>query len=127
MDRTVIVIARSSISATDNGRNATAIGGTGSAIQHLSLTAWFRPARAEAPCSMETNSLGTVARIWRYPVKSLRAESLSAVTIGANGLEGDRRRALHVSTPDRARTGKTYRGKENNLLHTTAQIETARL
>jgi uncharacterized protein YcbX len=76
---------------------------------------------------MEANAFGTVARIWRYPVKSLRAESLTAVHVGRDGLEGDRGTALHVSTPDRARTGKTYRGKENNLLHTTSQVETARL
>ncbi len=75
---------------------------------------------------MEGSALGSVARIWRYPVKSLRAEPLAAVRIDERGLEGDRRGALIVQTPEHARTGKPLRGKEHNLLHTTAEAETAR-
>jgi uncharacterized protein len=74
---------------------------------------------------MESNALGSVARIWRYPVKSLRAEALGAVRIDAGGLEGDRRHALVVHTPEHARTGKPLRGKEHNLFHTTGDVATA--
>ncbi|MGD1065558.1 MAG: MOSC N-terminal beta barrel domain-containing protein, partial [Vulcanimicrobiaceae bacterium] len=35
--------------------------------------------------------LGTLAALWRYPVKSLRAEALTHVTVLPDGLEGDRR------------------------------------
>ena len=36
-----------------------------------------------------------VAELWRYPVKSLQGERLDAVRLTADGLEGDRRYALH--------------------------------
>jgi uncharacterized protein YcbX len=36
-----------------------------------------------------------VAELWRYPVKSLQGEQLDAVALTADGLEGDRRWALH--------------------------------
>jgi uncharacterized protein YcbX len=36
-----------------------------------------------------------VAELWRYPVKSLQGERLDAVALTADGLEGDRRWALH--------------------------------
>lgn len=39
--------------------------------------------------------LGTVAAIWRYPVKSMAGEELDAVEMGSAGLLGDRGRALH--------------------------------
>lgn len=61
--------------------------------------------------------IGTLGGIWRYPVKSLRGEALESVHLGPEGLEGDRRRALFVTTEGHARTGKPYRGKEHNLLH----------
>jgi uncharacterized protein YcbX len=70
--------------------------------------------------------LGTLARIWRYPVKSLRGEALDAVDVGIEGLEGDRRRALIVTSPEHARSGKPYRGKEHNLLHTRGDVAAAR-
>ncbi len=39
--------------------------------------------------------IGTVAAVWRYPVKSLRGEALDdSVPIGARGFSGDRRFAL---------------------------------
>ena len=69
--------------------------------------------------------LGTVAALWRYPVKSLRAEPLERATVLADGLEGDRAAALIVATPAHARAGKPYRGKESSRLHLTADPETA--
>ncbi len=60
--------------------------------------------------------IGTVAVIRRYPVKSLRGESLETARIEPDGLAGDRRRALLVRE-GHARAGNTYRGKENDRLH----------
>jgi hypothetical protein len=65
--------------------------------------------------------LATLANIWRYPVKSLKAEALGRADVGERGLAGDRGSALFLATPDRARSGKTFRGKEHRLLHTIAQ------
>jgi hypothetical protein len=64
--------------------------------------------------------LGTLTALWRYPVKSLRAEPLERVAILADGLAGDRTAALVVSTPTHARAGKPFRGKESSRLHLTA-------
>lgn len=38
--------------------------------------------------------VGTVRAIWRYPVKSMRGEALTAAPLGWHGLEGDRRYAF---------------------------------
>ncbi|MEA2688479.1 MAG: uncharacterized protein QOD51_1086 [Candidatus Eremiobacteraeota bacterium] len=69
--------------------------------------------------------LGTVAALWRFPVKSLRAEPLARAAVLADGLQGDRTAALVVETPTHARAGKPYRGKESAKLHLTADPETA--
>ncbi len=74
----------------------------------------------------DAHPLGTIAHLWRYPVKSLAPEALENVRVDVWGLEGDRRSALFVQSPEHARSGKTYRGKEHNLLHTTADPEFAR-
>jgi uncharacterized protein YcbX len=70
--------------------------------------------------------IGTVAALWRYPVKSLAAEALSTVMVEADGLAGDRRAALIVSDGAHPRAGKPYRGKEHRLLHTVATPALAR-
>ena len=36
-----------------------------------------------------------VAELWRYPVKSLQGERLESIAVTADGLEGDRRFAIH--------------------------------
>ena len=69
--------------------------------------------------------IGTIAAIWRYPVKALAAERLHEAHILADGLDGDRTAALVVETPSHARAGKPFRGKESNRLHLTADPETA--
>lgn len=66
--------------------------------------------------------LGELAAIWRYPIKSLAAEPLRSARIERDGIPGDRAAALFVDD-GHARTGKTYRGKEHNLLHTTGDAE----
>lgn len=69
--------------------------------------------------------VGTIAALWRYPVKSLRAEPLERATLLPDGIEGDRSSALVVETPSHARAGKPYRGKESSRLHLTGDPETA--
>jgi uncharacterized protein YcbX len=39
-------------------------------------------------------AVGTVARLWRYPVKSMRGEQLATAVVDARGLVGDRRFAV---------------------------------
>lgn len=68
--------------------------------------------------------LGELAAIWRYPMKSLAAEPLESTAVQADGLPGDRCGALFVQS-GHARAGKTYRGKEHNLLHTVTQAHDA--
>src|SRR5580698_4747937 len=68
--------------------------------------------------------LGRLAAIWRYPIKSLAGVSLENVVVLPEGLEGDRERAL-VVRDGHTRVGKTYRGKENDHLHTLAQPDAA--
>ncbi len=60
--------------------------------------------------------IGTLERIWRYPIKSLCGVALEHVAVGPGGLRGDRTSALFV-TAGNARTGKTLRGKEHDRLH----------
>ena len=73
-----------------------------------------------------SHSLGNIARIYRYPVKSLAAEPLERVALDERGLEGDRRSALFIASQEHARAGKTYRGKEHELLHTVDSDSAAR-
>src|SRR3954451_5204765 len=40
------------------------------------------------------SSLGVVAALWRYPVKSMAGESLREVDVSWHGFEGDRRYAF---------------------------------
>ncbi len=50
--------------------------------------------------------LGTVARLWRYPVKSLRGERLDRVAVGPAGLPGDRAFALRDARDGRILSAK---------------------
>ncbi len=75
----------------------------------------------------QAHPLGTIAHLWRYPVKSLRRETLEHAEIGWDGLAGDRRRALIVASEGHARSRKTYRGKEHHLLHTVVDPERAKV
>lgn len=67
-----------------------------------------------------THPLGSIAHLWRYPIKSLAAERLAHCDVGADGIAGDRSSALIVATAAAPRAGKPYRGKENARLHTAA-------
>jgi uncharacterized protein len=68
--------------------------------------------------------IGTIDAVRRYPVKSLRGESLQCARVGAGGLVGDRASALFVTAGD-ARVGKAYRGKEHDRLHLIADKDAA--
>lgn len=69
-------------------------------------------------------AIGTLAGIWRYPVKSLRGEPLERVDVAAAGIPGDRSSALFVRT-GHPREGKTFRGKEHARLHLFDDAEAA--
>ncbi len=69
--------------------------------------------------------MGTIASLWRYPVKALRGQPLERSAVLADGLAGDRVAALVVETPTHARAGKPFRGKESNRLHLTGDPRTA--
>jgi MOSC domain-containing protein len=43
---------------------------------------------------MQRRQIGVVAALWRYPVKSMRGEALSAATVTPHGLAGDRQLAV---------------------------------
>ncbi len=68
--------------------------------------------------------LGTLCAIYRYPVKSLRGETLEAADVSAAGVDGDRTRAL-IAGDEHPRAGKPYRGKEDDRLHLIASPEEA--
>jgi uncharacterized protein YcbX len=59
---------------------------------------------------------GTVAEIWRYPVKSMAGERLDSCFVAETGLDGDRRWALVDGTPNRA--GKPLTVREAEVLLT---------
>lgn len=73
----------------------------------------------------QVHPLGTVVDLWRYPVKSLGAEALDVAKFDRGGLVGDRASALFVTSSGHARTQKTYRGKENERLHTLRETPDA--
>jgi len=51
-------------------------------------------------------ALGTVAALWRYPVKSLRGEALERVAVGPDGIPGDRAFALRDARDGRILSAK---------------------
>jgi uncharacterized protein YcbX len=73
------------------------------------------PLRRHAPV-LFSPVIGTVAEIWRYPVKSMSGERLDCCPVTATGLEGDRRWALVDGAPNRH--GKLYTNTEDARLMT---------
>ena len=55
---------------------------------------------------MQTSTESVIAQIWRYPVKSLRGELLSAAPVDARGLRGDRLWAVRDSADGKLGSGK---------------------
>ena len=68
--------------------------------------------------------LGTIAGIWRYPVKSLGGEALDQVELTADGLPGDRGWAVYTEA-NRPASGKPTRrfDKVPGLLHLAAELD----
>jgi len=58
---------------------------------------------------MPNATQGSVASLWRYPVKSMLGEELSAIEVTERGLLGDRAYALVDSADGRAATAKNPR------------------
>ena len=75
---------------------------------------------------LQARELGDLAKIWTYPVKSLRSVEHNAIHIADDGLVGDRRAAFYVLSAEHARAGKTYRGKEDNRFHLLDDPDSAR-
>ena len=73
-----------------------------------------------------TRSIGRLTNLWTYPVKSLRHVAHDSVEVLEDGLAGDRHAALFVASEEHARSGKPYRGKEDNRLHLLSKPEEAR-
>jgi uncharacterized protein len=61
--------------------------------------------------------IGTVAEIWRYPVKSMAGERLDSSAVVEAGLEGDRRWALVDGTVNRAGKLLTIRQDEQLMTY----------
>lgn len=55
-----------------------------------------------------TQPIGSIARLWRYPVKSLGGEECERLVLNARGVEGDRRYAV-LNREGRLGSGKTTR------------------
>ncbi len=60
--------------------------------------------------------IARITSLRRYPTKSLAPEDLLSCGVEPDGLEGDRRQSLIV-TSEHARQSKPYRGKEHDRLH----------
>jgi uncharacterized protein YcbX len=69
--------------------------------------------------------IGTLGAVRRYPVKSLKPQSLQCAQVTVDGIEGDRTSALFVAAGSE-RVGKAYRGKENDRLHLVSDENAAR-
>lgn len=68
-------------------------------------------------------TVGMVAAIWRYPVKSMMGEDLNAALVTPRGLAGDRAYALVEPETGRIGTAKVPR-KWGPLFHCRARFET---
>ena len=74
----------------------------------------------------EAMEIGTVAALWRYPVKALAAEPLAQAIVEDGGFAGDRAAALIVTDAGHARFGRPLRGKEHNRLHLALSVDAGR-
>jgi uncharacterized protein YcbX len=63
--------------------------------------------------------MGTVAELWRYPVKSFQGERVDRIEVGADGIAGDRRYAVTDPVRGAALSAKT----EPRLLDAWASTE----
>ncbi len=73
---------------------------------------------------MTSPSIGTLARLWRYPVKSMLGEPLEAADVGSAGVHGDRGYGLVETTTGKVVSAKNVKAYPR-LLHCRAQYVTA--
>ena len=64
-----------------------------------------------------SNSIGTVDRLWRYPVKSMRGEELETAFVGFGGVYGDRLLAFRNSASPKIFPYLTARQLQTMLLY----------
>ncbi len=64
-----------------------------------------------------SNSIGTVDRLWRYPVKSMRGEELETAFVGFGGVHGDRLLAFRNSASPKIFPYLTARQLQTMLLY----------
>src|SRR5271156_2195161 len=57
---------------------------------------------------MRQRTAGTIAELWRYPVKSMLGEQRSQLAIGARGSLGDRAKALRDLNTGRIASAKRF-------------------
>ena len=57
---------------------------------------------------MQQQQIGVVAALWRYPIKSMRGESIAAAAVTTYGLAGDRAWALRESQYGGVMSARTW-------------------
>jgi uncharacterized protein YcbX len=67
--------------------------------------------------------IGTLAAIWRYPIKSMRGEQLNAATVTERGMAGDRSYALVDRETGKVASAKNPRLWPNLFEHIAAYVE----
>src|SRR5439155_12378535 len=72
--------------------------------------------------SCQTGRVRTVAALWRYPVKSMLGEELTASDVDERGLIGDRGYAIIDAETGKIASAK-HPGKWNVLLHMRARYD----
>lgn len=71
---------------------------------------------------MSERDCGTMARVWRYPVKSMRGETLEAATLSERGIAGDRVYAVRDQVTEKIASAKHPR-VWGHLLQCVAQTD----
>ena len=65
----------------------------------------------------DTNAIGSVDSLWRYPVKSMRGEELEEAFVGFSGVYGDRLFAIRSASAPKGFPYLTGRNQEKLLLY----------
>ena len=68
---------------------------------------------------MALDVVGTVAQVWRYPVKSMQGEQVERLELGPDGAPGDRALAIVDPAAGKVLSAKRY----PDLLHAAARLQ----
>ena len=71
---------------------------------------------------MPNTTQGSVTSLWRYPVKSMLGEEVTATQIASHGLLGDRAYALVDSADGKAATAKNPKGQFSCSVHASPDV-----